>query len=200
MTAGGVIVKQGCHQPVRWVCRTKVAVCAPLVSEPPAPLPPSPRPPSPPSPRPLPPSPPPPSPSPPPSCIAQCDLKYPSWAVWVCDKDGAHYKNWCYAACSGCYLYTLCTPPAGVVTGGDNILTLKESGCEYRLYTANADMLLTYSKADESCTALGAGWGLVPFSDSNGWDAVRQLSSKNKFTSWMKKESGDAQCPLMDAR
>ncbi|PNH00422.1 hypothetical protein TSOC_011741 [Tetrabaena socialis] len=156
MTAGGNIIKQGCNQPMRWVCRTK-------------------------------------------GCIAKCDLKYPGWAVSVCDEDGARYQNWCYAACSGLYLYTLCAPPAGTVTGGDNILTLKENGCEYRLFTVDAEMLLTYSKADESCTALGAGWGLVPHSDDNGWDAVRQLSAKNKFTSWVKKESDDAQCPLMDA-
>ncbi len=40
-------------------------------------------------------------------------MKYPNWAVWVCDKQGRAYQNWCYAACNGCYWYTPCEDPNG---------------------------------------------------------------------------------------
>ncbi|PNH06823.1 hypothetical protein TSOC_006766 [Tetrabaena socialis] len=203
MTAGGDIVKQGCNQTLRWVCRSKVAACTPAA--PPSPQPPSPSPPAsecrhrhgPPIPRMLYSLLVPGTPSFPAGCIDTCDVKYPHWAIWVCDKAGKPYKNWCYAACDGNYLTSPCGPPPGSTSGNSDVLTYMGTQYEYRMFV---DTLLTYSKADEYCEYLGSGWGLVPYGDEEGWSAVRQMAPFNGFTCWLKRDSGDTQCPLVDAK
>ncbi|KXZ46256.1 hypothetical protein GPECTOR_45g126 [Gonium pectorale] len=192
MNAHGEIHEQGCHQQIRWVCRTTKSACSP---PPPSPKPPSPKPPSP-----KPPSPKPPSPHPTSKCTDVCDWKYPNWHVRVCDKDGNAYRNWCYAACHGCYLYTLChAPPSLPEDKGDNVLTMHEHGYDYRMYNVDATQRMPYDQAQQFCTALGADWDLVPYDDNAGYSAVRQLCANNKYTCWFKKHVDDHLCPLIDA-
>ncbi|KXZ46258.1 hypothetical protein GPECTOR_45g128 [Gonium pectorale] len=150
--------------------------------------------------------PPPPSPEPPSDgCLDKCDWKYPNWHVWVCDKDGNAYRNWCYAACNGCEWYTLCHPGGSgggspdADVEGDNVLKMTEHGYDYRMYTVDAKQRLPYDQAQQFCTALGAGWDLVPYDDFNAYEAVQKLCSYNKYTCWLKRKKYDALYPLMAA-
>ncbi|KAG2454370.1 hypothetical protein HYH02_001393 [Chlamydomonas schloesseri] len=136
-------------------------------------------------------------------CEATCDLKYHNWYVWVCDKGGQAYRNWCYAACHGCYLYTPCAAPrdSGEPATGDNVLSLRDGGYLYRMWTVDAQQRRTYADADAFCAGLdgGGGWALVPYTDLAGYGAVRRLCANNSFTCWLKRGERDEQYPLMAA-
>eukprot|EP00198_Chlamydomonas_reinhardtii_P012187 XP_001701524.1 predicted protein [Chlamydomonas reinhardtii] len=134
-------------------------------------------------------------------CEANCDVRYPNWYVWVCGKDGQAYRNWCYAACHGCYLYTPCSAPgdSNEPVIGDNVLSLTDGGYLYRMWTVDAKQRRTYAGADAFCTGLGSGWGLVPYTDLAGYGAVRRLCANNAFTCWLKRGERDDNYPLMAA-
>ncbi|KAG2487715.1 hypothetical protein HYH03_013714 [Edaphochlamys debaryana] len=166
--------------------------------KPPSPKPPSPKPPSPkpPSPKPKPPSP---APNPPPlNCTQRCEAHYPNWALWVCDVQGKPYRNWCYAACAGCEMYTPCPAPSGSQPGA-NVLVMTDGGFEYRMYTVDAMQRKPYGAAQVACKDLGSGWDLAPYADAASWAVAKRMCADNRFTCWLRREEGDALCPLVDA-
>jgi hypothetical protein len=80
------------------------------------------------------------------------------------------------------------------------VLNLTKAGFEYRMFTTDATRRTSYAGALQFCQGLGAGWDLVPYWDSNGYDACLQLCAANSYTCWMKRKDTDTElCPLMAA-
>ncbi|KAG2431884.1 hypothetical protein HXX76_009377 [Chlamydomonas incerta] len=214
MTQEGYGVQQGCEQPVRFVCRTKgcydqckydnpwvkpdVPYCDPsgkpfsdycaakcLCKEVTSPC----RP---------------PTPNPPVgetgSCIERCDSKYPNWwvrFVWVCDKDGNAYQNWCYAACHKCEYYTICKPPQVEMPSSDHTwIALTESGYSYKKWVDTTGAGVTYAQAQAKCAELGPSWEVTPYEDA-GWAACKQLCSSNRAGCWLKR-GRPLDCPIIN--
>ncbi|EFJ45708.1 hypothetical protein VOLCADRAFT_93852 [Volvox carteri f. nagariensis] len=96
----------------------------------------------------------------------------------------------------------------GVAVPSEGVLSLSSHGYDYRLYTVDAAVRMSYHGAVEFCQELGAGWDLVPYWDdsSNAYAAVLQLCADLQFTCWLKRKddsrtgsSGPMLCPLMAA-
>ncbi|KAG2454371.1 hypothetical protein HYH02_001394 [Chlamydomonas schloesseri] len=144
----------------------------------------------------------PPSPNPPPgeigTCIQRCDNKYPNWYVWVCDKDGNAYQNWCYAACHECEYYTICQPPqAGMPSSDHSWISLTESGYSYKKWVDTSGAGVTYAQAEAKCGELGPAWEVTPY-DNAGWAACKQLCSSNGAGCWLKR-GRPLDCPVINA-
>lgn len=94
-------------------------------------------------------------------------------------------------------LLALAATPTGA-TDAAGVLVMSYKGYTYKLYDTGAAMMKTWKDASGYCASMG--YELVPYNSNDGYEAVKQLCSSNRYTCWFGgKQQWDALCPLISA-